>query len=425
MQRLILNTIFTRGVSTFLNFLVALLIARHTGPAIKGEVTLLVTTIWFLVFFSNILGGQALVYLLPRNKLELVVVPGYLWSLFITALSYFILRYTHLLNAIHIPSIVVLGFLSSVTSIHQTVLLAQKKISKANMLQLVPLSIQVAGILVCFYAFKINDAYAYIYSSLAAFTIGAVVSFFMVRKSIMFSYFLSDFTFTDLKVSLRYGFLYHFVEVFQLLNLRYYFYQLGIQQGSRYLGVYSIGISILEAVWLIPRSINTVHYVSTSNSSETDKEKLRTVQLLKISTVICFIALLLIWAAPPGVYTSVFGPGFKDVKHSMRFLAPGILIYSPFFIVSSFYLGIGKYSKLIIAGASGFLSLVFFSWVLIPKYVMSGAGLAATLSFTIATGILLTGFIREMKLPLKVFLINSSDLNTVTQWLKPANKLNG
>ena len=403
MQKQIIYTVFTRGASTALNFFIALLIARHAGPAVKGDVTLLITTLSFFIFFSNVMGGQALVYLIPRNKIEMLTIPAYAWSVAISLLGFLFLRYTSIIHASHIPSLAVLSVLSSIIHIHQTILLAKKKISNSNLVSVLALMLQVCGVLLCFYFFSINDAYAYIYASLVAYLFTAVVSFFLVKHWIGFSSFLKDFSRADLLQSFRFGLLYQLVEILQLLNLRYYFYQLGLQQGIQYLGIYSIGISILEAVWIIPRSMSTVHYVSTSNSQEIKHEVERTVQLTKWSVLLCSAALLAIYFIPSPVYVFVFGEGFADVKHSMRFLFPGILFYCIPIVISSFYFGIGQYKPLILSNLAGAVALIGFSFILIPKYVMSGAGLAASISFAVAAFVLFVWFVSEQRVSMALF----------------------
>jgi O-antigen/teichoic acid export membrane protein len=308
-----------------------------------------------------------------------------------------------LIHANHIPSLAVLSVLSSVINIHQTILLAKNKISNSNLVSVLSLLLQVCGVLLCFYFFRINDAYAYIYASLVAYLLTAIVSFFLVKHWIGFSSFLKDFSRADLLQSFRFGLLYQLVEILQLLNLRYYFYQLGLQQGIQYLGIYSIGISILEAVWIIPRSISTVHYVSTANSQEIEREAERTVELTKWSVLLCSAVLLVIYFVPSSVYVFVFGEGFAGVKHSMRFLFPGILIYSVPVVISSFYFGIGKYKPVIFSNLAGAVTLIAFSFILIPKYVMSGAGLAASVSFAVASFVLFAWFVWEQKISVASF----------------------
>lgn len=414
MRRQILYTVLSRGFSTLLNFFIALLIARHSGPVVKGDITLLITTLSFFLFFSNIMGGQALVYLIPRNKIELLAVPAYVWSIAVSCIGFALLRYTNLIETSHVPSLAVMGLLSSFIQIHQTILMAKNKISTANLVAVVVLLIQAGGILTCFYFFNISDSYAFIYASLAAYLITAVFSFFMVRQWLHFSSFFGSYSSADLWQSFRYGVLYQLVEILQLFNLRYYFYQLGIQQGPQYLGIFSIGISILETVWIIPRSMATVHYVSTSNADENKKQVHHTIQLIQFSILLCGIALLAIFMVPNQLYVYVFGPGFADVKHSMRFMYPGVLVYSILLVISSFYMGTGRYKPLIIANTVGSVVLLAASYLLIPRYVMSGAGLAASISFTAASITLSIFFVTEQKINPAVLLKPGFDLKKIS-----------
>lgn len=420
MYRIIVNTFVVRVLSTALNFFIVLMLAREAGPAIKGEVTLLITTTWFFIFLSNILGGQALIYLIPRNRIELLVVPAYIWSVIIAAIGFAFLKSTHIVHAEHITSVIVLSLLSSFITIHQTILLAKKQITNSNLLQIISLLFQVSGMLVCFLFLDLKDAFAYIYASLIAYSFTTLLSFFLIKDIVYFSGFIGHFSWKDLKTAIRYGVLYQLVEVFQLLNLRYYYYQLGLQEGQKYLGIYSIGIAVLESVWIIPRSIATVQYVSTSNTEVVKEEAARIIQLVKLSVVLSAVALFIIYLVPSSFYVFVFSDAFRSVKYSMRFLFPGILVYNLLLVISSFYLGTGKYRQLIIANLAGFASLFFFSRLLIPPYVMSGAGLAATLSFSIASIFLLLFFISDNRIPVSRFLISRKDAELL--WKKVRGK---
>jgi O-antigen/teichoic acid export membrane protein len=410
LSKSVLNTLIARFLSTGLNFFIALLLARHAGPELKGDVTLLITTIWFLVFLSNVLGGQALVYLIPRNKIELLVLPAYLWALLVSFGGFLVLKWTHLIHANHIPAIALLSFFSALISIHQTILFSKKQFSNANLIQILSLLIQLCGILLCYYFLRIHDTYAYIYSSVVAYGITALLSFFLVQRLINLRNFKKDFSWREWTQSIRFGFFFQLVEILQLLNLRYYFFQLGLQQGSKYLGIYSIGISILETVWIVPRSLATVHYVTTSNTNEINQEAKKTLLSVRMSLAISAVLLLLVFLLPTQLYVFVFGEGFSAVKHSIRFLFPGIFIYSIPLVLSSFYFGIGKYKPLLVSNAAGAITMVMLSLFLLPRYVMSGAGLAATCSFTVAAIVLSFFFFKNY--PFQV----SELLPTFNEW---------
>ena len=98
---------------------------------------------------------------------------------------------------------------------------------------------------------------------------------------------------------------------------------------------------------------------------------------------------------PAQVYAYVFGPGFSQVKHSVRYLVPGIWVYNIWLVVGSFYLGTGRYKPLILSNIAGVVALLLLSSWLIPAYVMSGAGLAASVSFTVAAGVLWLFFVYQ------------------------------
>lgn len=385
MQRQILFTIFSRGSATVLNFLLVLLVARFGGPAVKGEVTLFITTIWFFVFFSNILGGHILIYLVPRNRLAALVFPAYCWSVIITLLGYGLLKANMVKGILYPEYILMIGFLSSIITIHQTLLFAHKKVQSANWLTLILLFVQVPLLIWFYRETALHPTLVFIYSMLPAYLLAFVVSIGLLQKIIPFSEVITKFSWLEVYATFKNGVAFQLIEILQLLNLRLYFYQLGLQQGAKYLGVFSVGISVLEAVWIIPRSIATVNYIKASNGTKIGEEVERVISLLKITLSLCAVGLFIIYICPTEWYGYVFGEGFANVKHGVRFLFPGIWVYSALLVISSFYLGTGQYKPLLIAHSIGVIVLLIASYMLIPQYVLSGAGLAATLSFVAAT----------------------------------------
>ncbi len=404
LQRHIISTIFTRGTSTFLNFIITLVIARHAGPVVKGDVTLLITTFWFIIFFSNILGGQILVYVIPRSKLEMLIAPAYTWAFFISCVAFIVLHFSHILPDNIIFPVTIIGFLSSITVIHQSVFLGKKQFFTANLMSLLPLLLQTIGVVICFYLFNINNSFGYIYATLFSLGVTIIAGGYLIREHLLSTTFSNALLSREWRSLLYQGAIYQTVEILQLLNLRLYFFQLGLQQGNRYLGIYSTGIFVLEAVWIIPRSISTIHYVNISHSDKIQNEAHRTVRLLQVSLALSGAALLVLWFVPSEVYAKVFGHGFRDVRHSIRFLFPGILVYNLWIIISSFYYGTGNYKPLLISNALGVISLLFFSRLLIPDYVMSGAGLAASLSFCVSGISLAALFSVGNRIPLREYL---------------------
>lgn len=388
----VLHTIFTRTSSTVLNFAIALIIARHSGPLVKGEVTLLITIVSFYSFFSNIFGGQVLIYLIPNNKAERVILPAYLWSIIIALLGFVFLSFSNVCPSGLVLPVSILGLLSSLSGIHQTLLMARRQIYKANAITIIPLLFQACGLYLCFYQWNVNGSEAFVYPAIIGFGFTSFYGLWLAKPEFRETQHIATIRET-LREQFRHGLTFQLMEVLQLLHFRYYFFQLGLQQGTQYLGIFSVGISVLEAVWIVPRSMAAVNYVETSNKKRQSTE--RTIFLMKLNAVITALALLVIFLTPNYFFIQVFGSGFAEVKHSIRFLYPGIFIYSFHFIMASYFLGKGIYKPILIANTIGFLTLIIAAFFLIPPYVMSGAGLSATISFVASTAALFIFFVQE------------------------------
>jgi len=89
----IINTIGTRGISALLTFLITVIISQALGAAGKGEQAILLTTIAFVLIFSDIVSGKTLVYLTPIHAFSALFLPSYLWSLLVGMFAWGILLF--------------------------------------------------------------------------------------------------------------------------------------------------------------------------------------------------------------------------------------------------------------------------------------------------------------------------------------------
>ena len=80
MFRKIANTFGTRLLAAVCNFLIAIVISQSVGDVGKGEQSLLLATITFILIFSDIVSGNSLVYLTPKHAFHKLVFPAALWS---------------------------------------------------------------------------------------------------------------------------------------------------------------------------------------------------------------------------------------------------------------------------------------------------------------------------------------------------------
>lgn len=412
----IINTFGTRLSAAIINLLVIILISQFLGSFGKGQQGLIIASITYILVFSNIVGGGTLVYLLPRYGHSLLILPSYIWSVLMSAGFYFLLFITHLVDLEFVIHICILSIISSFISINSNVLIAKEKIKTANLIGIIQPITLIMFILFFFLIMLDASIQSYILSLYFSFGITLVLSFILVLKhegkiSIQP---LSNY-FKPITVMFKLGVLNQLSHIFQLLSFRMSFYWLAQIYSETEVGIYSIGTSLVESVWLISRSISLVQYARISNVNDKNYAQGLTLKLGKISFLISFVLLLPFVFLPSSFYEFVFGNGFGEVSSVVRTLVPGVLFLNLNIIISHYFSGTGKYHINSISSFMGFLvALILFNW-LIPVYGIIGAGLASSISYIFTTVVVVAFYKRESKLSIPE-LLDLSNLNLVEQF---------
>lgn len=386
------------------------------GPKVKGDATIFITTITFLVFFCSFVGGQALIYLVPRFRVENLIIPAYIWTALVGSISFVLFLRYDIFTWRRSLNICIISMLSSVVNINAAILLAKQEIRRYNIINLLPFFITMVGIVISIAVFQSDNIYGYLYPLYIAYVISVVVSFVFARKYINLN--LSPNIFDDIDSALKYGVGYQIFELLQLLNFRLYFFLLYHLQGPSDLGLFSIGVSMLEAVWILGRSVFVIHYSDFSNSDNQVIAIRQTLRYIKVVFLLSVILLALIAVCPSSVYGFVFGGSFANVKYQVKWLFPGVMMYSIALVIQSIYLSRASYGRLILAQMIGLIISVTLCYLWIPHYYYSGAAASASASYIICTLIMLAFFIYDFEIPWSKFLITNEDVNFINNVLK-------
>ena len=386
------------------------------GPKVKGDATIFITTVTFLVFFCSIIGGQALVYLVPRFRVENLVIPAYIWTLLVAGISFILFIYFDVFTWRRSVNICVISMLSSIVNINACVMLAKQDIKRYNIINLMTVLITVIGLVISIFLYHSDNIYGYLYPLYVAYIGTIVISCYYVWGYI--SIRVTANVFDDIDSAMKYGAGYQMFDLLQLLNFRLYFILLYHLQGPSDLGIFSIGVSILEAVWILGRSVFVVHYSDFSNSEDREIAVLQTIRYIKIVFIASSILLALIALCPISVYSFVFGGSFADVKYIVKWLFPGVLMYGIALVIQSIYLSRASYGRLIFAQFIALLFSVGLCYLWIPDYYYSGASGAASVSYIVCTVIMLAFFIKDFKVPISKFLISKADVDFINNVLK-------
>ncbi|MDT8392343.1 MAG: polysaccharide biosynthesis C-terminal domain-containing protein [Bacteroidales bacterium] len=407
----ILNTFGTRSLSAVINFLIAIVVSQYLGPGGKGAQGIIITTIAFVLVFSNLVGGATLVYLIPRFKYSLLLLPSYLWSVFVSIIAFGLLYFFRVVDQQFIVHISALSILNSFTNINATLLIGKEKIKASNLISLMQPFIVIMGLLYYFLIAGQESIQSYIHSLYFAFGGSLLISFYYINRVFgkINLHSVSSYA-TVISALFRLGFMNQMAHITQMMSFRLSYYFLEQFHGEASVGIYSNGIQIMESIWLISKSISLVQYARIANTADRKYAQQLSLNMLKAGISISLISILPLLLLPESFYLFIFGKGFTGVKEVIWVLAPGVLVYNVSIILGHYFSGIGKYYINTLASGLGLLISIGLFFALIPSYVTLGAGIATSISYGFTSMVVLIFFMREAKSKAKDFILSKKDI---------------
>ena len=396
MVRKILGNFGVRLLSAIVNLMIAIIVSQYLGASGKGEQSLVLTMIAIVTIFDNMVGGASIVYLTNKLRIRELFVASYLWTLIVSVFSYIVLVLVELVPDKFILSVVILSTVSSIVSIHSSVLLGKEKLKAFNLLSfLVP----IISLLALLFQFSLNwnrTADAYVYALCAAFGITLLVSILLimghVKKDTAFQFSNTWRTFKSL---FYYGFQNQLAHVFQLLSFRISYFFLQRDCGEAEVGIYSNAVSVIESIWMISTSISLWQYAKISNSTDVNYTKTITQQLTKYGLLTAFVALTVLLFIPADFYSWLFGKEFRGLNELMWSLAPGIWVFNYALIIGHYFSGHGKYYVNAIASGIGLIVTCASAYYFIPTLKIQGAAISASISYFITSLVVILYFRKE------------------------------
>lgn len=372
MIRKILHTIFTKFSSAGLGFLTIILISQILGVEAKGEQAIMVYNINLLLMLFTLIGNSTLIYLTPRKDFSNLIIPSFLWIVI-----------TAILVSLFFPNICVfIAVLAAISEINQFLLLGKQKISQANILKLIYPLVSFSYILILWLFNRFTSVEDFITAMLIAYIVSFFYGIFALRdeyknlKLISKQELTSSFkTLFSLGVTKQIGY------IAQSMNYRLCFYILGFYCGETLVGIYSNAVSLSEAVMLFGSSLALVQYSSLSNNENDSSSKQFSWKMSKINGIFTAGALLVLCLLPSEVYSFVFGKGFEEISQAIRILSIGILPLSIASNFTQYFYAKGNFKISTFASIIGLVITIIAGLILIPKYQLQGAALAATLSY--------------------------------------------
>jgi len=419
----ILGTAGSRLIITLISFIVVIINARNLGAGGVGEITLLVLGITIILLISNVVGGGALVYLIPRFDLFTILVPAYFWSFLSAIIGAYALSFFDLIPRIYTHHVLFLSLFQSLASTNLNVLLGKEKIKQFNFISVFQVVVLIGSLILFFFYLNRIEVISYIYSMYLAYFSSFLISAFAIRKFVNFEGF-EKFDEAIIQI-FKYGTYVQLANLLQLLNYRLGYFIIERFLGKPSLGVFSVGTQVSEGLWLFGKSVAMVQYSRISNSTDAVYARILTLRFIKFVFVLTFSLLAILILIPDSFFVLIFMKDFSGLHQIILSLSPGILAMSVSMILSHFFSGTGRHYHNTISSGIGLVLTLIFGFTLIPEFGILGAGITASISYFASASYQLIVFMKITKTSARNFLLSGDDIsfikNEISEIIKRKN----
>jgi O-antigen/teichoic acid export membrane protein len=388
-----LFTIITKSGILLLNFALVVFSTRLWGSQGRGEIALIIANISIITIFSNVFCGSTVAYHASRFRRGSLMSLSFTGAIFVSLAGAVVFSLLFKSGSF-LPLFLIALFLSLTNSVSSW-WLGRNDINKYNLLTLLnPLLILV--VLVILY-FLCNQTSLNTYFT--AYCTGLGLVFLYGIYGLFRNNWIetSEIAPADTKSILTYGLNNEFNYLIQFLNYRLSYYFIATILSLSSLGLFSIVVSISEAVWIISRSMSAVHFSNVINSDDQLKNKNETIAFAKQSLVISVVILLAGILIPDHIYQLVFGNDFTGIRKLLLYMAPGIVAIAVSNLYGHYFAGTGKLKILRNKSLLGLAVSLILLPLLTKKYQLTGACISMDVSYIVSSFYLWYVFYKELK----------------------------
>lgn len=392
MLKQIPGTIASRFFTAVMNLLLTMLAGHALGAEGLGIISLLLLGITLVMLLANLVGGGALVYLVPRTPLPALLKPAYAWAFISALMAYGVLRVFPLVPQGFEAHVCALAFLQAVYSANLGVLAGQQRITSHNLITALQAFITLAAFAILLFTDWHRGPMDYVGALYAAFGLSALLTVLSIdRKRKVADPINASNTWRTL---LRQGLLVQGANGAQLLNYRLAYWLIEHFQGKAALGVYSVGNQLAESAWLAPRSLGLVLLSRVSNLHDASHQRTLTLTTARLAIALALAVLLVLAILPDALFQLAFGREIVRLGPIMLLLAPGIIGMAASQAFSHYFSGTGRNVHNLIGSGIGMVFTCGFGAWLIPAIGLRGAAITASLAYAASVTYQIVVFMR-------------------------------
>lgn len=250
-------------------------------------------------------------------------------------------------------------------------------------------------------------------SLVVAMLIPAVASPLALRKQ--FSGDVGDSRFGEV---FRYSVPCYLGHVVQSLNYRLDVCLIAFFSGPESLGLYVIAVAVGQLLWLPSHAVQSVLFPRLSSNADEKSRADQTAQLVRL--LLTFTAILAVGLAVVGPYLVVwvFGVSFSRSITSLWLLLPGIAVFAATNVLAAFFSAIGRPGINLGVASVSLVATLVLNLVLLPRIGIAGAAIASTVSYSISTVLSVWIFCRKTGYHRwSTLVLTGNDVRQISRWL--------
>ena len=285
----ILTTILSKGLILLLNFAVIVLTTQLWKAEGRGVIAIFTADIGLIAFFANVFTGNSASYYFSRFSSSKLATAAYLWSFLVSALGGLFLLATGQLQTA--PFVFVVSTLLGIITFHNSLFVGDQRINHYNLITLLQPALLILCMLLFHWIRPQLGFYCYFLGQIVS--LSALIALSTALKRRMGIRFHWDFDRACNRQLFNYGWKTELSNVLQFFNYRLTYYMLAYYLGKGSVGIFSIGVSVAEASWIVSRSVSLVLFsnVLTQGNTPTSRRDTLLLALLSLGCLLSSSAL--------------------------------------------------------------------------------------------------------------------------------------
>ena len=206
---------------------------------------------------------------------------------------------------------------------------------------------------------------------------------------------LEQIQFGAIRPLIQFAFLAFMTNLIQFLSYKMDIWFVNYFHGKQLTGIYALGVSLAQMLWLLPSAIQSVLYAFISTHTDRQLMIQRTINTTRQIAVYAISAgitgyLLSIYLVP-----ILFGEEFRESVQCIGLLFIGVVPFCLSMAVSGYFAGTGRVRINLYSAILGFIVCMAADLLLIPSYGILGAAIASSISYISTVTFLLVKFHRD------------------------------